>query len=60
MDFGHKDTIYKLKSGWLKFGKAQTIHQTFPLYCKCYITKWWFQHPLKSPWPAVYVTDFKE
>ena len=35
MDLGHKYTIYKLKFGWLKFGKAQTIRQifqTFPLY----------------------------
>ena len=34
MDFGHKDTIYQLKFGWLKFGKArmiQQICQTFPL-----------------------------
>ena len=34
IDFGHKDTIYKLKFGWLKFGKPQTtrqICQTFPL-----------------------------
>ena len=34
IDFGHKDTIYKLKLGWLKFGKSQATHQfcqTFPL-----------------------------
>ena len=34
IDFGYKDTIYGLKFGWLKFGKAQAIrqiHQTFPL-----------------------------
>ena len=27
IDFRHKDTIYRLKFGWLKFGKAQTICQ---------------------------------
>ena len=35
IDFSHKDTIYKLKFGWLKFGEAQMIHQirqTFLLY----------------------------
>ena len=34
IDFGHKDTIYKLKFGWLKFSKSQATHQfcqTFPL-----------------------------
>ena len=31
INFGHKDTIYKQKFGWLKFGKAQMIGQTFPL-----------------------------
>ena len=34
IDFGHKDTIYKLKFGWLKFDKSQMIRQiclTFPL-----------------------------
>ena len=35
IDFGHKDTIYQLKFGWLKFGKSrkthQIHHQTFPL-----------------------------
>ena len=25
--FGHKDTIYKLKFGWLKFGKSRTTRQ---------------------------------
>ena len=32
-DFGHKDTIYQLKFGWLKFGKSRMtrqIHQTLP------------------------------
>ena len=29
IDFGHTDAIYKLKFGWLKFGKAQTIRQNF-------------------------------
>ena len=36
IDFGHKNTIYQLKFGWLKFGESQTtrqIRQTFPLYC---------------------------
>ena len=36
VDFGHKDTIYKLKLGWLKFGESQTtrqICQTLPLPC---------------------------
>ena len=37
IDFGHKDTIYQLKFGWLKFGESRTTrqirrHQTFPLY----------------------------
>ena len=35
MDFGHKDIIYKLKFGWLKFGEARMIlqiRQTFLLY----------------------------
>ena len=32
IDFGHKDTIYRLKFGWLKFDKSQTIRQTFLLY----------------------------
>ena len=34
IDFGHKDTIYKLKFSWLKFGEPQTtcqIRQTFLL-----------------------------
>ena len=34
IDFGHKDTIYKLKFGWLKFGKSRATHQfcqIFPL-----------------------------
>ena len=34
IDFGYKDTIYKLKLGWLKFGKSQATRQcrqTFPL-----------------------------
>ena len=34
IDFGHKDTIYQLKFGWLKFGELQItpqICQTFPL-----------------------------
>ena len=33
IDFGHKDTIYQLKFGWLKFGesrKTRQIRQTFP------------------------------
>ena len=29
IDFDHKDTIYQLKFGWLKFGKSQTTCQTF-------------------------------
>ena len=35
IDFGHKDTKYKLKLGRLKFGESQMIcqiHKTFPLY----------------------------
>ena len=35
IDFGHKDTIYQLKFGWLKFGESQATHQirqTFPPY----------------------------
>ena len=38
IDFGHKDTIYKLKLGWLKFGESQKTHQirqTFPLLYVC-------------------------
>ena len=34
IDFGHKDNIYQLKFGWLKFGESRTtrqIRQTFPL-----------------------------
>ena len=36
IDFGHKDIIYQLKFGWLKFGESQTTcqlshRQTFPL-----------------------------
>ena len=34
IDFGHKDTTYKLKFGWLKFDKSRATHQfcqTFPL-----------------------------
>ena len=34
IDFGHKDTIYKLKFGWLKFGKSwltRQFSQTFLL-----------------------------
>ena len=31
IDFSHKDTIYKLKFGWLKFSEAWRIRQTFPL-----------------------------
>ena len=33
IDLGHKDTIYQLKFGWLKFDESQTtcqIRQTFP------------------------------
>ena len=33
IDFSHKDAIYKLNFGWLKFGESRTIHQirqTFP------------------------------
>ena len=33
IDFSHKDAIYKLKFGWLKFGESRTtcqVHQTFP------------------------------
>ena len=40
IDFGHKDTIYQLKFGWLKFGESRRLakfaklsrRQTFPLY----------------------------
>ena len=40
IDFGHKDTIYQLKFGWLKFGESRTTRkfaklsrcQTFLLY----------------------------
>ena len=34
IDFGHKDTIYTLKFGWLKFSKSRATRQfcqTFPL-----------------------------
>ena len=34
IDVSHKDTIYKLKFGWLKFSEAwriRQIQQTFPL-----------------------------
>ena len=27
IDFGHKDTIYQLKFGWLKFGESGMTHQ---------------------------------
>ena len=30
IDFDHKNTIYKLKFGWLKFGKAWTVRHIFP------------------------------
>ena len=33
IDFGHKDAIYQLKFGWLKFGESRMtrqIRQTFP------------------------------
>ena len=30
IDFGHKDAIYTLKFGWLKFGESWTTRQTFP------------------------------
>ena len=33
IDFSHRDVIYKLKFGWLKFGESRTtrqFHQTFP------------------------------
>ena len=30
IDFGHKDTIYQLKFGWLKFGESWKTRQTFP------------------------------
>jgi len=39
IDFSHKDAIYKLNFGWLKFGKprmTRQIYQTFPLYGICY------------------------
>ena len=35
IDFIHRDAIYKLNFGWLKFGEPRTarqIRQTFPLY----------------------------
>ena len=35
IDFGHKDTIDKLKFGCLKFGKSLATRQTFPLYGTC-------------------------
>ena len=31
IDFNHKDTIYKLKFAWLKFGKSWTTFQAFLL-----------------------------
>ena len=31
IDFGHKGTIYKLKFGWLNFGKSRTTCKTFLL-----------------------------
>ena len=34
IDFIHRDAIYMLNFGWLKFGEPRTarqIHQTFPL-----------------------------
>ena len=33
IDFGHKDTIYKLKFGWLKFGKSWATHQ----FCQTFL-----------------------
>ena len=41
IDFIHKDAIYMLNFGWLKFGQPRTtrqirqIRQTFPLYGIC-------------------------
>ena len=38
IDFIHKDAIYMLNFGWLKFGEPRTtrqIHQTFPLDSIC-------------------------
>ena len=32
IDFGHKDTIYQLKFGWLKFGKSRTTHQIHQIF----------------------------
>ena len=43
IDFNHRDAIYKLKFGSLKFGEPWTVRQTFPLpnvpavrYLKCF------------------------
>ena len=33
IDFGHKDTIYKLKFGWLKFGKSRATRQ----FCQTFL-----------------------
>ena len=33
IDFGHIDTIYKLKFGWLKFGKLRAICQ----FCQTFL-----------------------
>ena len=33
IDFGHKDTIYKLKFGWLKFGESWVT----PQFCQTFL-----------------------
>ena len=33
IDFGHKDTIYKLKFGWLKLGKLRVTRQ----FCQTFL-----------------------
>ena len=33
IDFGYKDTIYKLKFGWLKFGESQATRQ----FCQTFL-----------------------
>jgi len=36
IEFGHENTIYKLKFGWLKFGKSQTTRQICQTKHSCY------------------------
>ena len=46
IEFSHKDTIYKLKFGWLKFSEAQRIPQIKQTYPLPNISAIWHEHSI--------------